>query len=274
MSRHTRAVPSALLPQALAPLRADPGSAAILLDIDGTLAPIVNHSGDANVPEGTRHLLIAVARRYHLVACVSGRRAKESRAMVSIGTISYIGNHGAELLRAGWTEPKLDPVVEDWARRIQDFAREADTPELRRARVRVEDKGAIVGFHWRGARDEDAARAAIDAIAARAEQAGLRTHWGRKVLEVRPPVRIDKGAGVTAFLDGEKLSAVLYVGDDATDVDAFRALAQLVEEGQIAQAIRVGVLSEEGPSEIAEEADVTVEGTEGVRRLLAMLIAD
>jgi len=267
-------VPSALLPDALAPLRADPDSAAILLDIDGTLSPIVQHAGDANVPEGTRQLLIAIARRYGLVACVSGRQAKEARAMVSIGTISYIGSHGAELLRAGWTEPTLDPAVERWARRVQDFGREADTTDLRRRRVRIEDKGAIVGFHWRGAPDEGAARAAVDAIAARAEQAGLHTHWGRKVLEIRPPVRIDKGAGVIAFLDGAQLSAALYVGDDATDLDAFRALDQLAEDGQVGQVVRVGVLSEDGPAEIAEEADVTVEGTEGVRELLAMLIAD
>ena len=267
-------MPSALLPQALAPFRADPASAAILLDIDGTLAPIVEHAGDANVPEGTRHLLIAIARRYGMVACVSGRRASESRAMVSVGTISYIGSHGAELLRAGWTEPVLDPVVEDWARRIQDFGREVDTPDLRRSRVRLEDKGPIVGFHWRGAPDEQVARAAIDAIAQRAEKAGLRTHWGRKVLEVRPPVRIDKGAGVIAFIDGATLNAALYVGDDTTDVDAFRALDQLAQEGQIEHVVRVGVLSEEGPSEIAEEADVTVAGTGGVLELLAMLIAD
>ena len=265
-------MPSALLSEALAPLRADPASAAILLDIDGTLAPIVQHAGDANVPEGTRHLLIAVARRYGLVACVSGRRAKEARAMVSIGTISYIGSHGAELLRAGWTEPVLDPVLEDWARRIQDFGREADTTDLRRRRVRVEDKG--VESVVLDAPDEDAARAAIDAIAQRAEAAGLRTHWGRKVLEVRPPVRIDKGAGVIAFLEGAQLSAALYVGDDTTDVDAFRALDHLAQQGRIAHVIRVGVLSDEGPSEIAAEADVTVEGTEGVRELLAMLTAE
>ena len=274
MSRHTRAVPSALQPQALAPLRADPASVAVLLDIDGTLAPIVEMADDANVPEGTRQLLIAVARRYGMVACVSGRRASEARAMVSIGTISYIGSHGAELLRAGWTEPVLDPAVEDWARRVQDFARETDTTDLRRWRVRIEDKGPIVAFHWRGAPDEDSARAMVDAIAKRAEEAGFRTHWGRKVLEVRPPVRIDKGAGVTAFLDGAQLSAAVYVGDDATDLDAFRALERLAEEGQIAHVIRVGVLSEDGPAGIAEEADVTVEGTDGVRELLAMLIAD
>jgi trehalose 6-phosphate phosphatase len=194
--------------------------------------------------------------------------------MVSVGTISYIGSHGAELLRAGWTEPVRDPLVEDWARRIHEFGQEVDTTDLRRRRVRIEDKGPIVAFHWRGAPDEDAARVAVDAIAQRAEEAGLRTHWGRKVLEVRPPVRIDKGAGVTSFLDGAQLNAVLYVGDDATDVDAFRALDRMAEEGQIANVIKAGVLSEDGPSEIVEEADVTVEGTEGVRELLAMLVAD
>jgi trehalose 6-phosphate phosphatase len=267
-------VPSALQPQALAPLRADPASAAILLDIDGTLAPIVEHADEAQVPEATRQLLIAIARRYGTVACVSGRRASEARAMVSIGTISYLGSHGAELLRAGWTEPVLDPLVEDWARRIQAFGHETDTPDLRRRRVRIEDKGPIVAFHWRGAPDEDGARAVVDAIAERAEEAGLRTHWGRKVLEVRPPVSIDKGAGITAFLGSAQLSAALYVGDDVTDLDAFRALEELAENGQIDQVITVGVLSDDGPSEIVEEADLTVEGTAGVRELLAMLIAD
>jgi trehalose 6-phosphate phosphatase len=267
-------VTSALLSEALAPLRADPARAAILFDIDGTLAPIVEKAGDARIPERTRQLLVEVAKRYGVVACVSGRQASEARAMVAIGTISYLGSHGAELLRAGWTEAVLDPTVEDWARRIHDFGREADTSDLRRRRVRLEDKGAIVAFHWRGAPDEEAARSAIDAIAARAEAAGLRTHWGRKVLEVRPPVRIDKGAAIASFLKEEDVATALYVGDDVTDLDAFRALVQMAQEGQIDRAIRVGVSSEEGPSEIAEEADIVLEGTAGVQELLTMLIAD
>jgi trehalose 6-phosphate phosphatase len=267
-------VTSELLSEALAPLRADPGRAAILLDIDGTLAPIVEHAEEAHVPEPTRQLLVRVARRYGVVACVSGRRASQARAMVSIGTISYLGSHGAEVLRAGWTEAVLDPGLEDWARRIHDFGREADTPDLRRRRVRLEDKGAIVAFHWRGAPDEEAARAAIDAIAARAESAGLRTHWGRKVLEVRPPVRIDKGAGIASFLDGADVDVAVYIGDDATDLDAFHALTKLVDDGQLSRALRVGVRSDDGPPEIAEQADLVVEGTEGVQELLAVLAAD
>jgi trehalose 6-phosphate phosphatase len=267
-------VTSALLSDALGPLRADPARAAILFDIDGTLAPIVQHAADARVPESTRQLLTQIARRYGVVACVSGRRASEARAMVAIGTISYLGSHGAEVLRAGWTEPVVDPGLEDWAERIHEFARDADTADLRRRRVRLEDKGPIVAFHWRGAPDEEAARAAIDAIAARAQDAGLRTHWGRKVLEVRPPVRIDKGAGISSFLADTDVDVALYVGDDVTDLDAFHALTQLVEEGRLSRAIRVGVRSDEGPSEITEEADLVVDGTTGVSELLTALAAD
>ena len=273
--RHTRNVTSALLSEALAPLRANPQRAAVLLDIDGTLAPIVDHAADAHVPESTRQLLIAVARTYGLVGCVSGRRASESRAMVSIGTITYLGSHGVELLRSGWTEAVMDADVADWVRRIHDFGREADTADIRKLRVRLEDKGVIVAFHWRGAPDEEAARAAIDAIAQRAEAAGLRTHWGRKVLEVRPPIRIDKGVGIRRLLDevGSEIDSAMYVGDDTTDLDAFHALSELVTEGRLVRAVRVGVASDESPSEITSEADAVVDGPEGVSQLLAVLIA-
>jgi trehalose 6-phosphate phosphatase len=273
-ARPTADATDARLAEALGPLRANPKRSAILLDIDGTLAPIVRYADDAHVPEPTRFLLIEIARRYGFVACVSGRRASDARRIVSIGTISYLGSHGTELLRAGAIEPVLDPAVRDWGRRIQAFGREADNAELRRLRVRIEDKGSIVAFHWRGAPDEEAARAAIDTIAGRAEQSGLRTHWGRKVLEVRPPVRMDKGAGILAFLEDADLDAAMYVGDDATDLDAFRALGEMLAEGRLRHALRVGVASEDGPTEITEEADLVVDGTDGVRHLLEALLAD
>jgi trehalose 6-phosphate phosphatase len=268
-------VTSALRSEALVPLRENPARAAIFFDIDGTLAPIVDQPAAAVVPEPTRQLLIALSRRYGQVACVSGRRASEARAMVSIGSISYLGSHGAELLRPGATEAVLDPELEGWAERISEFARELDTADLRLRRVRLEDKGAIVAFHWRGAPDQEAARAAIDAIAARAESAGLRTHWGRKVLEIRPPVRIDKGAGIRAFLDAENdVDAALYAGDDVTDLDAFRMLDELLAEGRLSHVVKVGVRSDEGPEGIVGEADVVVDGTRGVVSLLSLLVSD
>jgi trehalose 6-phosphate phosphatase len=266
-------VTSALLDEALAPLRSDPAGSAVLLDIDGTLAPIVELAADASVPETTRKLLIAVARRFGLVACISGRRAADARAMVSIGTITYIGSHGAELLESGWTESRLDPGVHEWSQRIDTFRRQADTAELRRARIRIEDKGPIVAFHWRGAADEEAAREAVEAIASQAQAAGLQVHWGRKVMEARPAVRIDKGAGVEALLKRAGSRVALYAGDDRTDLDAFAALRAMAGSGALEHAVCVGVLSEDGPPEIEAEADVTVEGTSGMRELLATLAA-
>jgi trehalose 6-phosphate phosphatase len=259
-------------PELLSALIDDPAHSAILLDVDGTLAPIVRHADDAMVPAATRSLLSAIAKRYALVACVSGRRATDARRIVSIGSIAYIGNHGGEILPPSGTEVRVDPELRAWTRRIQEFARAVDTPELRRLRVRMEDKGSITAFHWRGAPDETAAEMAVRAIATEAETEGFQTHWGRKVLEVRPPVHVDKGIGVRNLLTDADVAHAMYAGDDATDLDAFRALADLVAEGRLQTAVRVGVRSDEGPAEIEREADVLVDGPGGVHRLLESLL--
>ena len=262
------------LAQALEVLRADPSRSAILLDIDGTLAPIVRHAEDAHVPEPTRAPLIQVARRYGLVACVTGRQAATARRIVSLGTITYLGNHGAELLRGGATEVELDPDIADWAHRVRAFAeRELDDDDLRRLRIRGEDKDIIAAFHWRGAPDQDAAEAFVRAIGERAEEDGLWTHWGRKVLEVRPPVELDKGRGIEHLLEDAGMRAGVYVGDDRTDLDAFAGLRRLVDAGHLEQALCVGVRSDETPSELEAQSDVLVDGTRGVRGLLEALAA-
>lgn len=264
---------AAPLAEALEPLRSEPSRAAILLDVDGTLAPIVRHAEDAHVPEPTRGPLIAVAKRYGLVACVSGRQAAVARRIVSLGTITYVGNHGAEILRGGATEVEHDPEIAAWARRVQDFARGAMTDKLRLLRIREEDKQVIAAFHWRGAPDEAAAEAAVMAIGAAAEAAGFWTHRGRKVLEIRPPVVLDKGRGIRRLLDGQDLDAALYVGDDLTDLDAFAALRALRDAGAITTALCVGVASDETPPELSERADLLVDGPAGVRALLSTLAA-
>jgi trehalose 6-phosphate phosphatase len=264
--------PTGTLEELLKPLKAEPERSAVLLDVDGVLAPIVQHPDDAHMPESTRRPLIEVARRYGTVACVSGRRASDARRIVSLGSIAYLGSHGSEVLMPGAIAPQLDRELQAWTRRVQNFAEDAFDERLRRLRVRLEDKEAIAALHWRGVPDEDEAEAAIKDVAAAAEKAGFTSHWGRKVLEIRPPVRIDKGAGIVNLLRDRQLGAALYVGDDTTDLDAFRGLTELVEGGRLETAVRVGVRSEEGPSELAREADVMVDGTDGVRLLLQALL--
>ncbi len=112
--------------------------------------------------------------------------------MVGVGTIAYLGSHGAELMEPGGSTSRLDAELQRWAPRIDEFRRASDTGELRRRHVRIEDKGPIIAYHWRGAIDPQDARDAVDALAARRKDAGLDIHWGRMVMEVRPPVRIDR----------------------------------------------------------------------------------
>lgn len=240
------------LAEALRPLTEDPAHAGIFLDVDGTLAPIVERAEDARVPGETRRAIEELAPRYGCVACVSGRAAAEAHRLVGIDAITYAGSHGAELLEPGAGEAIVAPAFAEWAPRVREFVSDSDVGELR-----VEHKGAIVALHWRGLEHEEER---VRAIAREAEGAGFAIHWGRKVLEVRPPVEVNKGQAVSELIRRHELRTSLFAGDDRTDLDAFAVVD-----------VCVGVRSEEGPQEIADRADVVVDGTEGVVAVLRAL---
>jgi trehalose 6-phosphate phosphatase len=259
------------LTRLLDPIRADPAAAALLFDIDGTLAAIVPDPEDAAVPAETRDVLREWAARFSLVACVTGRRALEARQMVGVEELTYSGNHGLELLRPGAADPDLDPAVARDARRAREFVLELDAEDVSAAGLQLESKGPIQALHWRGVGDEAAAEGHARRIASSAEAAGLVPHWGRKVLEIRPHGGIDKGTAVERLLAESYARAALFGGDDRGDLAAFDALGRLLEAGALAGVVRIGVVSDEGPRELAERADASVEGPEGFLKVLRVL---
>jgi trehalose 6-phosphate phosphatase len=257
--------------QALQPLLSDPARAGVLCDVDGVLAPIVRRADEARVSGQTSLLLSRLARRYGLVACISGRSAADARRLVGVGGIAYAGSHGAELLEPGAARARWNEAFKSHQGQVKTFAAGHDTPQLRRLRARIEDKGPIVAFHWRDVPDEEAARKHIEGIAAEADAEGLAVHWAKKVLEVRPPVHVDKGQAVRELVSLAEVRVALFAGDDTTDLDAFSALDALVAEGKLDHAVRVGVESDEGPPAIVERADLVVDGVEGFREVLVAL---
>ncbi|MGH2761451.1 MAG: trehalose-phosphatase [Thermoleophilaceae bacterium] len=256
---------------ALEPLLADPARSAVLCDIDGVLAPIVRRADEARVSERTSVLLGKLVRRFGLVACISGRSALDARRLVGVGGISYAGSHGAELLRPGEARPQASEAFRRWEGPVRAFVSERDTPELRRLRVRIEDKGAIAALHWRDVPDEEAARGHLERVAGEGEAEGLAVHWGRKVLEIRPPVRFDKGEAARSLVEAAHARSALFAGDDVTDLDAFRALRELAGDGTLESSVLVGVRSDEGPAELVEQADLVVDGVAGFAAVLAVL---
>ena len=231
----------------LVELAESPGESAVLLDVDGTLAPIVARPELATVPESTRTELRRLVARYALVACISGRTGEDAARVVGVDGPVYVGVHGLELA----------PEAERWRGPLQEFAESVDWP--------VEDKGLAVVFHYREAADEEAALGVLRGVAERATALGLRAQFGRKVLEVRPPVAADKGTAVRTLLEQRGLRRALYAGDDTTDLDAFRGLDGLDV------SVRVAVASAEGPPELREAADIVVESPAELAELLRRL---
>ncbi len=255
----------------LAPLREHPSSSAVFCDIDGTLAPIVERASDARVPGETSELLGSLARRYALVGCLSGRRAVEARELTGCDDLVYIGNHGFERLFPGESEASLDPALHGHEDAAAAFVEHLGLSELERAGLRLEDKGPIMALHWRGADDEEAAEARAREIAMQAVERNLVAHWGRKVLEIRPAVELNKGTALAELLEVRRIANALYGGDDRTDVDAFRKLKDMRATGDLATVACIGIASPEGPREVGEEADALVDGPGGFVSVLRLL---
>jgi trehalose-phosphatase len=234
----------------LAELAAKPEEAGLFLDFDGVLAPIVDRPEEAAPPPETRAELERLVERYALVAVVSGRASDDVRARVGVGGVVCVGSHGLE----------LEPQADRWRRVLAAFAAEAAWPQ-----GEIEVKGLAVAFHFRGHDDERQAVRELDRIAESAREDGLVARYGRKILEVLPPVGSHKGTAVRSLLEEHRLLRALAAGDDTTDVDSFAALDGLDV------ALRIAVTSREAPSALLEAADLVVESTADFLDLLRKL---
>jgi trehalose 6-phosphate phosphatase len=220
--------------------RSEPKRAAVLLDVDGTLAPIVERPEDATVPDETRKEVERLAGRYALVACISGRPAADARRIVGLDNVEYVGVHGLE----------SHPGVPEYSPQLEKLIETVDWP------WRVETKaGVTAAFHYREVEDEEA-REAVERVVQTAEELGLAAQRGRKVVEVRPPIDVDKGTATRALLADRGLDRALYAGDDTTDLDAFRGL----DEAALDVAVKVAVGSPEMNPRLLTEADFVVDG--------------
>lgn len=197
----------------------------VFLDYDGTLVGIRKRPGLALLSPRRRSLLEAL-RRTAAVVVVTGRSLAEARRLVGIPSLDRIGNHGFEIAHGGrtWVHPAADAhraALRSALRRIRARTRDLDG-------VLVEDKGLTAGVHYRLLDHPRIGRlrAIVLEEIGRAE-GSLKATFGKKVIEIRPDVDWDKGQGVLEYLrrlGPEPGRSLLYIGDDRTDEDAFRAL--------------------------------------------------
>lgn len=244
-----------------------PGVVALLTDIDGTLAPIVPTPDAAEISGELREFLQRLSESYRVVAGISGRAALDAFRLVGLEEIVYYGNHGFEILRGG--EVEVVPEAASYEEKVEELERRA-REELEPLGAFVEEKGITVSVHYRNVSPEVGERCK-EFVERNGEQLGLRVTIGRGVAEARPPIRADKGTAVRKIVEEYEPEKALFIGDDVTDLDAFRELEKLREEGMLKETLRVGVKSDEGPPEIISEADLVVDGVKGVEEVLRTL---
>jgi trehalose 6-phosphate phosphatase len=250
---------------ALRPLADHASHSALFVDFDGTLSPIVQDPDDARPLPEARDALAGLVGRLNRVGVVSGRPAGFLASVLGIDGLTYVGHYGLDRLEGGEvvTDPRVAPYLEAVARVAE--AAESELPD-----VLVERKGtASVALHWR-ARPElgDGARAWAARVAG---PAGLVLHPGRMVVELRPPVPVDKGTVVAGLADG--MTAAAFAGDDLGDLAAFRALAELLADGRVQHVARIAVRSGEEPAALVDAADAAVDGPAALAHELRELAA-
>ena len=237
----------------LAVLLEDPGASAVLTDFDGTLSPIVPDPATAYPLPDAPGVLGALARRFAVVAVVSGRPVSflAERLAAAGPALRLFGAYGLEWMEDGRLERA--PEAEPWRAAVAEVVRAARS-EFAGEAVGIEDKGISVTVHWRQA--PDAAARATAFADAWAEGTGLLLQRGRMAVEFRPPVGIDKGQVVERLARGCR--AACFAGDDAGDLSAFAALDRLALEGT--RVVRMAVADDETPPELVAAADVVARG--------------
>jgi trehalose 6-phosphate phosphatase len=242
----------------------EPQRCVVILDFDGTLAPIVADPPDAvPLPEAAA-LLDRLVRCFGRVAVVSGRPVEFLRQRLPVNGLTLFGQYGVE--RFGGGDVSTAPAAGGWVDAVRAAADEA---EAALPGLFVERKGTVaVGLHWRQRPDlEEEATTLGRRLAG---HHGLRLEPGRQTLELRAPLEVDKGTAVEEVAAGA--GAALFIGDDRGDLAAFAALTRLVEDGRLAQAVRVAVRSAESPPELLAQADVVVDAPTGALGLLDRLV--
>ena len=240
----------------------------LIVDFDGTLAEIAPTPDQAGISPGCAETLAGLADTLDLVAVVSGRSVADLKSKVGVAGLVYVGNHGAEYQdgEQRYLAPGADEYREQVLAAFERLRSIVTTPGLI-----WQDKGLSASVHYRLAPDpQNAERALMAALDSVSGVEGLEVFWGKRVLELRSSLGLDKGYAVRKLTRDRGLDAVIVLGDDVTDVDGMRALDELEAGGDL-RGLSVAVVHDDSPRALLDAADYRLDGVGEVREFLVWL---
>jgi len=240
----------------------------LITDIDGTISEIAPSPEEARVSVACRSSLVALIAQLELVAAITGRPVQQARAMVGVEGMVYIGNHGLERWASGTVE--FVPGVEGYLDKVAQALREL-SKLLALDGIAFEDKGLALSIHYRQCLDRESARRYIlERISTATIAREFSIIEGRMVVELRPPLEVNKGDAMLALVERHRLLGGIYLGDDISDIDAFAAIRSSSKSPSF-EGLAIGVIEEETSPLVEKEADLTLHGVGDVERFLRWL---
>jgi trehalose-phosphatase len=244
------------------------GAMGLFVDLDGTLAAIAPTPDGVGITPAVRQALTDIAAKIS-VTVLTGRSVADAQRIIGLSSVTYAGNHGVEWLDR--EEPYVIPEAEGYVRQVHSLASLLQRDLGKKPWIIIEDKGHTISLHYRLAQSPAQARKVIlEAVTKAPESRGLRVREGKMVVEVRAPVDWDKGTALRWMVEDRKLRSGLVIGDDLTDVDAFRALTQIKHESGF-RSLSVAVLGPSTPDEVLLAADYHLPSIESVEMFLRLL---
>jgi len=238
----------------------------LFADFDGTLSGIAPTPQQVRISNEIKDVISSLREKVAFFSVISGREVENLEILVGVKGIIYVGNHGAEIHlddQRLYTHPQANQLRSQLSEVLDEIRDQF--PELY-----YEHKGLSVSVHYRGHPDPERIWSVLFPLAVRiARSKGMGLIPGKSVVDIRPN-SISKGEAVSYLAKNWHLSSAIYLGDDLTDVDAFKTIASMTKTGQL-KGVSVGVLSDETPNQVVDSADIIVEETLGVTDLLMYL---
>ena len=237
----------------------------LITDVDGTISQTAPTPQEAKISPLCRHYLSILYNHLTLVAVVSGRPATEVKNLVGIDGVVYIGNHGLER----WAEDHSEYLegVRDYSMVIEAVIEELTTL-LPMEGIRIEDKGITATIHYRLCQNHKSAENHIlNALASLSQVKSLRIIQNRMAIDLLPPVETNKGTATLGLIREYSLQGSVYLGDDMTDIDAFKAM-RIASRNSDFRGFAIGIASKEMPDKLIAEAAFTLNGVTDVERFL------
>ena len=237
----------------------------LITDVDGTISQTAPTPQQAVVSPLCRQYLSALCNQLALVATISGRPAIEVRDMMKIDGMVYIGNHGLERWAGGQSE--FSKEAKNYSE-IVKAAIEELTPLLSIEGLSIQGKGITATIHYRLCPEPQLAeKDIISALKNSPHARRLEIMQEKMAIDLLPPVKMNKGTATLDLIQRYNLQGGVYLGDDLTDIYAFRAIHSASRDSTF-KGFAIGITSQEMPPRLAVEADFTLNGVEDVERFL------